>query len=321
MDSSSLDAGQSGPPDVLSGLAPLLRVRPELQYVCRFGAQWTSVHASEPEAWAPFHIVTGGNCVLFLPDSGRSFPLAAGDVAVLPHGSPHVVHGTTTQPSDPGPFNITGRSTSGVVVKTNGAEPQAQLVCGRLRFDHAGQNLVLSALPEVIVIKAAEGGDASNIGDLISLLAQELEAARPGVAAIAADIASALLVMAVRVHLESDLGSNSLLALLGHPQAGPAAAAMLEEPGRPWSLDELAGLSNSSRANLVRIFRRTANMAPLAFLSDLRLDLARRKLAGSKRSLAGIAAEVGYRSESAFSRAFYVRYGVRPGEARRASSR
>jgi hypothetical protein len=37
------------PVDTLSGLAPLLRVRPELQQVCRFGAQWTSEHAAESD--------------------------------------------------------------------------------------------------------------------------------------------------------------------------------------------------------------------------------------------------------------------------------
>jgi len=34
-------------------------------------------------------------------------------------------------------------------------------------------------------------------------------------------------------------------------------------------------------------------------------------------TLAAIAAEVGYQSESTFSRAFQRRFGMRPGEARR----
>jgi hypothetical protein len=34
-----------------SGLAPLLRVRPELQQLCRFGAQWVSDHAAELDRW------------------------------------------------------------------------------------------------------------------------------------------------------------------------------------------------------------------------------------------------------------------------------
>jgi hypothetical protein len=79
------------PVDTLSGLAPLLRVRPELLQLCRFGAQWSSDHSSEAEGWAPFHFVTQGTCIIEL--SGRSIPLSAGDVAVLPRGRRHSVRG------------------------------------------------------------------------------------------------------------------------------------------------------------------------------------------------------------------------------------
>ncbi len=115
-------------------------------------------------------------------------------------------------------------------------------------------------------------------GQLATLIKEELDAARPGAAAVAADLASALLVMVVRNHLEREHTSDGMLRLLGHPQAGRAVAAMLAEPGRAWSLDELAGRANASRASLVRMFRRMAEVAPLAFLAELRLQLARRKL-------------------------------------------
>ena len=255
-------------PDTLSGLAPLLRVRPELQYICRFGDQWASPHAAEPDAWAPFHVVTDGACVLHLTGPGRSIRLMAGDVAVLPHGSAHVMHGPTTPPTAAGPFGIQGRSNGAILVKSNtDTQPDAQLLCGRLRFDHAGQNLVLSALPEAIVVLAAGRDDALHLRRLIALVKEELDAARPGAAAIACDLASALLVMVVRAHLEAERASDGVLALLSHPQASRAVAAMLHQPGRAWTLDELAGLANASRASLVRIFQNTAQIAPLAFLS------------------------------------------------------
>ncbi|WP_139044028.1 cupin domain-containing protein [Allomesorhizobium alhagi] len=315
-------ADQAVPLDILSGLAPLLRVRPELQYVCRFGSQWASPHPPEPDAWAPFHIVTDGTCVLHLPDLPRSVALESGDIAVLPRGSAHVMHGPDTAPDDPGPFKIQGHSNGTILVKSNTeAQPEAGLICGRLRFDHAGENLVLSALPEVIVIKGAVGRDSSNIRQLITFLAEELNGARAGASAIAADMASSLMIIVVRAHLESEHASDGLLSLLGHPQAGRAVAAMLDQPGRAWSLDELATLANASRANLVRIFRKTAHVPPLAFLSEMRLELARRKLRASNRPLAGIAAEVGFQSESAFSKAFHLRFGIRPGGARTASAR
>ncbi len=305
--------------DALSGLAPLLRVRPELQYLCRFGDQWASPHPPEPDAWAPFHVVTDGACVLHITGPEQSIPLRAGDVAVLPRGSAHVMHGPTTGPTAAGPFGIQGRSNGAILVKSNtDGEPDAQLLCGRLRFDHAGQNLIMSALPEAIVVAAADRAEALHLRRLIALMKEELDAARPGAAAIVHDLASALLVMVVRTYIETEQAPGSVLALLGHPQAGRAVAAMLDEPGRAWTLDALAGSANSSRASLVRIFRRTAQVAPLEFLTELRLELARRKLAGSTRSLGEIAAEVGYQSESAFSRAFHQRYGIRPGGARHA---
>ena len=90
---------------------------------------------------------------------------------------------------------------------------------------------------------------------------------------------------------------------------------MMAALDRPWTLDELAAEAGASRATLVRLFQKTAGMAPLAFLAELRFGLARRKLSAGKAPLAAIAAEVGYQSESAFSRAFQRRYGMRPGEA------
>jgi len=85
-------------------------------------------------------------------------------------------------------------------------------------------------------------------------------------------------------------------------------------------LDDLAARANASRASLVRMFRRAAQRSPFALLAELRLELARRKLSGSAAAVAAIAAEVGYQSDSAFSRAFHRRFGVRPGEARTSRS-
>jgi AraC family transcriptional regulator, activator of mtrCDE len=38
--------------DALSGLAPLLRVRPVLDDFCRFGGAWASSHEDERAGWA-----------------------------------------------------------------------------------------------------------------------------------------------------------------------------------------------------------------------------------------------------------------------------
>jgi AraC family transcriptional regulator, activator of mtrCDE len=302
--------------DTLSGLAPLLRVRPELQSLCRFGAQWKCDHEAQSGQSASFHIVISGTCVIDLVGLRRSIPLSAGDVVVLPRGVRHIVRGPTLPRGTPS-FPVDARSDDDRRVNSDTAsEPQTELVCGRLSFEQAHQNLVLSALPDTIVITTSDGPDAARMRRLIAAIKDEIESARAGVSAIATDLASALFVMVVRVHLERERAGDGLIGLLAHRQAGRAVVAMLEDLSRPWTLDALAACANASRASLVRMFQKLAHMPPLEFLSELRLELARRKLAMSSLPLGEIAADIGYQSESAFSRAFRRRFGIPPGEAR-----
>jgi AraC family transcriptional regulator, activator of mtrCDE len=304
--------------DPLSSVAPLLRVKPELQQLCRFGAQWAAEHAAETDRWAPFHLVRRGGCVLQLSGQDQAITLRAGDIVVLPHGSSHVVRGASTPADSHGPFGIRSRSFGPVELKTNTeGRPQTQLICGRLRFDLAHPNLLLAALPEAIVVSAVDyKDDASRLRMFMAAIQEEIEANLAGAAAIATDLASALFVTVVRIHLQREGASTGLLGLLAHRQLGEAVRAMLEEPARSWSLNELAALANASRASLVRMFQRVAHRAPLEFLTELRLELASRKLRSTRLVLADVAAEAGYQSESSFSRAFKRRFGHAPGALR-----
>lgn len=60
--------------------------------------------------------------------------------------------------------------------------------------------------------------------------------------------------------------------------------------------------------------RAAAGCLPLAFLTELRPALAGRRLLGGKASVAQIAAEVRYRSDSALSGTLHRPFGLRPGE-------
>ena len=302
--------------DILSGLAPLLRVRPELQDVCRFGGGWTSPHEAERRGWAYFHIVTKGRCVLERPGRGTLI-LETGDVLLLPHGDAHILR------AEQG-----GRRTAMAVdysnairIKTTvGVEADTELICGRLHFDSVPENLVIAALPDVIVLALGGLDRLSRFALLMAAIRDELDGDRPGAAAIAADLASALLVMMLRDHLEEAPPPQGLLALLAQRTTALAVLAMLSDPARDWSLDELASCAAASRATLVRAFRKAAEIAPLAFLTEIRLGLARQRLITGSGSIGEIADEVGYQSEAALSRAFLRRFGVRPGSLKPSAS-
>jgi len=300
--------------DALSGLAPLLRVRPELQDFCRFGGGWESPHAEEKRGWAYFHIVTKGRCLLERP--GRELlTLETGDVLLLPHGDAHTLRargaGHPLRPATAVDYS------NAIRIKTSvGVETETELICGRLHFDHVPENLVIAALPDVIVLAAGGDDRLPRFATLMAAIRDELDQARPGAAAIAADLASALLVMMLRDHLAESPPPGGLLALLGTRMTALAVLAMLKEPARDWTLDDLADAAAASRATLVRAFRKAADIAPLAFLTELRLGLARQRLVSGSDPIGQIADDVGYQSEAALSRAFQRHFGIRPGRLR-----
>ncbi|MDI7776477.1 AraC family transcriptional regulator [Asticcacaulis sp. EMRT-3] len=299
--------------DAFSGLAPFLRVTPELQLICRFGDQWRADHARESGDWAPFHIITEGQCRL---DVGSArYLLSAGDVALLPHGSPHLIHSLTSMPKVEERYSH--RLHNGIVVRTNGEPPDTQLVCGRLRFETLRNNMVLAALPTVIVVKQADGQDAGRLRTLIEAMTAELEADDLGSGSVAMTLASAILMIVLRAFFNGNATAPGLLSLLADPKTGRVMLAVFQRIDHPWALDELANIANTSRATLVRAFQRAVGMAPLAFLIELRLDLARRRVRLEKTPLARIAEETGYLSQSAFHRAFQRRFGIAPGAYRK----
>lgn len=302
------------PDDPLSSLAPLLQVRPVLDDLCEFGGRWASPHAAGGPGWAYFHIVTRGACELESPGH-KPLRLQAGDALLLPHGDPHVMRARPGAAGTPAGTTTTYRNA--IRHRSSlGVEPDTEIICGRLQFEAAGESLLIAALPDRILLRGPDWPDAPRTRLLLEAIRDELDADGSGAAAIATHLASALFVMMLRAHLGAGGASGGLLRLLGQRLTARAVLAMLREPARPWTLDDLAAVAATSRATLVRAFRAAAGCPPLAFLADLRLGLARRQLLQGCAA-AQVAAEVGYQSESALSRAMHRRHGLRPGELRR----
>jgi AraC family transcriptional activator of mtrCDE len=74
-----------------------------------------------------------------------------------------------------------------------------------------------------------------------------------------------------------------------------------------------------SRATFVRHFSRAAGMAVGEFLTRLRMVIAADMLTDSDRPVSVISGAVGYRSESAFGRAFRLATGSTPAQFRKAA--
>jgi AraC family transcriptional regulator len=89
--------------------------------------------------------------------------------------------------------------------------------------------------------------------------------------------------------------------------------------GEALSLADMGELAGLSPYHMARLFRRETGLPPAAYLTVIRMEEARRRLLGSKDSVADISVQVGYTSLGAFTTRFTKTVGVPPGRYRRLS--
>src|SRR5205085_8755033 len=82
------------------------------------------------------------------------------------------------------------------------------------------------------------------------------------------------------------------------------------------SLEALARRACLSPRHFTRRFKQTFGGTPAAFVENLRLDDARRRLTERTQTIESVAASVGFNSDDAFRRAFQRRFGVKPSSYR-----
>ena len=100
------------------------------------------------------------------------------------------------------------------------------------------------------------------------------------------------------------------LSALADPQLGAALRLICEHPGTPWTVARLAAQAGLSGSAFAARFTRLVGRAPLQYLTYWRLQRAQRLL---RAGIAQIAAQMGYQTEPAVSRAFRHWAGIAPG--------
>jgi AraC-like DNA-binding protein len=101
---------------------------------------------------------------------------------------------------------------------------------------------------------------------------------------------------------------------------GAALTELHARPGHAWTLASLARASGTSRSVLAERFQRLVGTAPMEYLTQWRMMLAANLLSRGNAPLSRIAEDVGYRTDTAFIRAFRREYGQPPAAWRRQQS-
>ena len=215
--------------------------------------------------------------------------LRAGDAALLPVGRAHVLR-------------VTERAT--------------RWLTGTFVYDGAVGNRLLAALPDVIAFEHLRERGYEWFDVSYRLMAKERSAPTPGAAVMISRILDLMYIQMLRLWATSAQSSPGWLRTGMDPDIGRVLDAIHADPARAWSYAEMAQYAHLSRTTFTERFTRILGQPPIAYLTELRMDLARDLLLGSGETAKQIARRAGYQSDAAFSRAFTRHYGRSPGQWR-----
>ena len=285
--------------------------RPEL------GAPWGFSLADHGTA---FHIVAEGKCWVQVTSASQAVELVAGDFVVVPRGDAHIMRDSATSTVIDF-FELAKRSTpdNKGVFRAGGTGAITKLVCGGMQFDNGATDPLLAVLPSLIHVKGKEGKGATWLQATVSQVLEELDSLSAGAQAVVTRLADILFIKAVRTYFEQniDTAQYGWLAAIRDPHIGPALAQLHARPREAWTVASLARQVALSRSLFAERFAELVGEPPLRYLKRLRLNAAAMRLRSTNDKLSAIAADAGYESAAAFTKAFKRILRKTPGEYRR----
>lgn len=192
------------------------------------------------------------------------------------------------------------------------AQSALRVVCAQMDVRYGESQDVFGALPDALVIDMST--DEQLRGAMTGLLSEH-ESPRPGSTVMQRALLDQCLVSIFRAVCDDPACHTPWLEALEDPALGPAIAAVLEDPGGPHTVDSLAETSHLSRAAFARRFRDALGLPPMAYVRELRLRDAARRLT-RQQPVGSVARDVGYASRSQFTKAFSARFDVSPTDYR-----
>jgi AraC-like DNA-binding protein len=263
-----------------------------------------------------YHVVTSGRCFASL-DGGEAVPLQAGEVVMFTNADPHVVSSGVGMRAEAPSADMIDIAEAGLlpfhINLMNGGAASARLVCGYLACDAKPFNPLLEALPPMLKAGDISGNDTGWLGQFIHFAVAEVAEKRAGSESILTKLSELMFIDVVRRYIETLPPHDSgWLAGLRDPAVGKALSLIHARPSFSWTIEGLARQCGTSRTVMAERFAQLVGVPPMHYLAKWRMQVAAEMLNRGNFNMATIAAEIGYESEAAFSRAFKKMTGVTP---------
>jgi AraC-like DNA-binding protein len=254
-----------------------------------------------------FNAITEGCCWLEVEDR-EPVDLEEGDCFLLTKGKRFTVgndHQVDTRPAE----EVFAGTAGAFATLDCGDGERVTFIGGKMTSDR-NMSLLTSALPDLLVLRRGTP-PAERVEWLLRSLHDELQDEAPGADAMAEQIMHMIFIEMIRALPEEDRAPGWLAASCD-PRIGKAIRLLHADPGRKWRLEELAAASNLSRSQFAARFTTLVGMAPLEYLTQWRMRLAREALRDRTANTVQIATQLGYGSEAAFGAAFKRVFGLSP---------
>ena len=317
--------------DALSETLRVVRLVGAIFINARFTAPWCYQSPSADSA-APllepaaervviFHLITEGECFVELGDE-PPMHLSAGDVVVFPQGHAHRMNSQPGLPPAKGAHLAEVLSRRPRQLAYGGGGPTTRLVCGYLACDARLARMLLAGLPPVVRVNVRGSNAGIWLEASVRYALGEARSPRPGGEGVLAKLAEVLFIEVLRLYMnEQSAGRTGWLAGVGDRIVGAALSALHKHPAHAWTVEELAHAAGTSRSVLAERFQNLVGSSPIQYLTQWRMLLAANLLCRSNVPLARIAEDVGYQTDTAFSRAFRREFGSPPAAWRRSQSK
>ncbi|WP_280435024.1 AraC family transcriptional regulator [Nocardia carnea] len=223
------------------------------------------------------------------------------------------------------------------LIRVEGLEEPEDLALGDFLFVPRTGRFALNALSEARVLRiqlapVTTGGamdalpprvlltEFTRHTPLAATMMQHLVEQCPDPHGVQGDRVSTLIAsMAIETWHARGCAPKRWLLRVNEPGIARAVAAMHADPGQDWTVEALARVALASRSGFAARFQEATGLTPGRYLTKLRIERAQRFLADQEISVGALARQLGYRSETAFGRAFRRHTGRTPSEWRRAT--
>lgn len=286
---------------VLSSLA----LETSVFHLGQYCGQWRASLAGR--ARAGYHLVLHGQCWLHVPGRQAPLRLSAGDAVFFLRDIPHHL----------GPSDDAAACLPVAVMQPLGV-PLAGgtgLACGFFDFRAGMAEALLAPFPDYLVLPA-DAPAAPGIRALFELIEQEARHSGAEASPLVARLVELLFFYVIRALSAREEVARGLWPMLRSAEFSALVLELIRHPERDWSIEAMAARVHMSRATFCKRFAAACGEPPATFLQLLRMKIATRLL-DDGAAIAQVAEQVGYRSESAFAKAFLRATGLQPGAWRR----